>query len=127
MPKSRVCFASSVCCSEAFELLPESARLLYYQLNFEADLIGEVVGARRISRGYGFADADLSALLESGFLIEAKGRFFIRHQFVHNKFVNEKQKTAAIAKLAETPDSIGFEGEEFKSAYHLMDGVLGSR
>ena len=122
MSKSRACFASSVCCSEAFELLPQSARLLYYQINFEADLIGEVVGARRVSRGYGFADGDLSALLESGLLIEAEGRWFVRHHFVHNRLANEKQKAAASAKLSETPGAIEFEGEEYKSAYRLIDG-----
>lgn len=122
MAKSRTCFASSVCCSEAFELLPESARLLYYQIGFEADLIGEVVGLRRVARGYGFADDDVAALLDSGFLIEAQGRYFVRHHFEHNRLANDKQKAAAANKLDESPGALEFEGEEFKSAYRLMGG-----
>ena len=122
MAKSRTCFASSVCCSEDFELLPMSARLLYYQVNFEADLIGEVVGLRRVSRGYGFSGDDVAALLESGLLLELEGRYFIRHHFEHNRLANDKQKTGAENRLLNAPDSLGFEGETFKSAYRLIEG-----
>ena len=105
MSKSRTCFASAVCCGDDFCELPESARLLYYQLGFEADTIGEIHGASRIAKGYGFNDADLQSLIDAGFIVEAGGRRFIRHTFVNNSLPNELE----------------FEGQAFKSAYRLID------
>ncbi len=120
MSKSRTCFASSVCCSDEFCELPESARLLYYQLGFEQSTIGEINGASRIARGYGFNDADLQSLIDAGFIVETCGRRFIRHTFVNNLLSNETMKQAALNALG-CVAGLEFEGHAFKSAYRLVD------
>lgn len=121
MSKSRTCFASSVCCGDEFCELPESARLLYYQLGFEADTIGEIHGASRIAKGYGFNDADLQSLIDAGFIVEADGRRFIRHTFVNNSLPNEGMKQAAANAFEDVAEMLEFEGHPFKSAYRLID------
>lgn len=104
--------------------MSQTARLLYYQLNFECNIIGEVIGARRVARGYGFTDADMSELINGGWLVESSGHVYVRHYFEHNRLKNDAQRLAASNQLDNAPEALEFEGEEFKSAFRLMGKAM---
>lgn len=121
--KSKTMFASSVCCSEWFEELAPTARLLYYQLGFETNTIGEIVRLFKVAALYGFSDDDVRALIEAGLIVSVDSRYFIRHHFVHNRNANEAQRSAAKAAFDDVL-GLDFEGEAFKSAYKVTSNGL---
>lgn len=96
------------------------ARLLYYALNFEGNIAGEIVGAKRICKGYGFGDAAFSELVEGGLLLELEGCCIVRHHFVHNGLANQAQKVAATKAMERLEGVVAFEGEAFNSPYCLV-------
>lgn len=119
MPKARAMFAASVCCTDDFEALSKDARLLYFQLAFEADTVGEIFRARRIAEVCGFDGSAIEALLSGGYLLEIGNRVFIRHYFVSNSLANKNQRRTAEKMLAAV-GGLEFEGEEFASPYRAV-------
>lgn len=114
--KSRAMFASKVAMSDAYLGMTLESQLAYVLLRFEADVVGRILGARRILRGYGFADDVLDELAESGFLIQVGGEWFDRHTWRHDKF------STRVSQRAENDEAISsgllaFEGAPFKSSY----------
>lgn len=84
MARKKTCFASSVCCSDAFANLSFPAQALYYRLGFEADADGALVNARQISRLLGVGADALAELVENGFLIELPPIHVIADWWVNN-------------------------------------------
>ena len=125
MAKSRSWHAASVCYSDEFLSMSDEAKLLYLLLGFEVNSIGEIVGARRIARRLGAGDAALRELGGRGFIIEAEGRVFDRHHFENNTLANQGMKASASNEFSKVAGLIEFEGEEFKSAYRLVNRELG--
>ena len=85
MARARTCFASSVVCTDEFRDLPESARLLYFELGFSADNDGAVDGIRGVCRMAGAKPEDMDTLTAAGYLLWVDGVPFITHWKVNNK------------------------------------------
>ena len=114
--KTRAMAAASVVQSDLFMSMSIEAQWLYLMLMFHVDVVGRILGLRRIARGYGIDDDFITELESNGFLIRANGEWFDRHTWRNNKF---SQAVANRAQADEAIDSglLGFEGEPFRSSY----------
>lgn len=73
--------------SDAFLEMPQSTRLLYYDLVQEGDDEGFIDNPKTVMRFTGATDDDMKILLAKKFVIipdEAKGIVVIKHWFIHN-------------------------------------------
>ena len=116
--RSRACIAASVVETDSFLAMSIEAQILYIHVLFNADICGEVVGARRLARGYGLEDA-LDELLSEGYLLDVDGSIFDAYAWVNNKYT---------ARSFERMDGcepfqdgrLFFVGAEGKSAYSTV-------
>lgn len=83
--RARTCFASAVCCSDAFLDLPATVQALYYQLAFYADNDGAVDGLRRLARSVGATAEDIDAMEAAGLLLWVDDVPFIADWWVNNR------------------------------------------
>jgi hypothetical protein len=88
-------FSIEVVGTDNFADLPVSARLLYYELGMRADDDGFVASPRMIMRCCGCTGDDLSALLESGYLLRVGEALVIRHWNMNNKIPKSKKSDTA--------------------------------
>ena len=86
-------FSKEVIDTDAFSLLSLGARGLYLHLNLAADDDGFISSTIRTVRGVGASEAELTELLEAGFLIRFdSGIYLIRHWHLHNKLQKDRYK-----------------------------------
>ena len=121
--RQRTCFASAVVCDDGFRDLPEGARLLYYELGFNADSDGAIDGIRGVARMARATMDDIDALTDSGYLLWVDGVPFIKHWWVNNnrdrcnyrpgghpdqlaKLIDEQKKPYALKDLRQTDESL---------------------
>lgn len=110
MSRKRTCFASSVCCSDAFAELPAESQALYFQLGFCADADGAINGIKKELRASGFSEKALDALFRAGFLVEADGVPLIAHWWVNNRKNNRDYRPGDHAELIGTVLELGEDG-----------------
>ena len=115
----RSMFSQDITGTDAFLDLPEGSQLLYYRLGYEGSY-GRINGIRRIARGYGCTPEDLQALYDAGYLFDHGDECWVRHYWVNNSFKSPNNKHAKDMPEIVSGE-IGFEGEEFKSAFVLHD------
>ena len=86
-------FSKKITNSDAFLEMPVTARLLYYDLNMEADDDGFVGNPKGIMRMTGARDDDMRILLEKKFIIYFEcGVIVIKHWRIHNTIKNDRYK-----------------------------------
>lgn len=107
MSRKRACFASSVCCSDAFSDLSAEAQALYLQLGFCADADGAVDGIRKAVRASGFGTEALGELYGAGFLLDADGVPFVAHWHVNNRIDRLNYRPGDHANLVGTVVYLG--------------------
>lgn len=118
--KSRTCFASSVCCADAFLDMSAEAQATYFYLCFNADATGQIIGLRRLVRGLGYGEEPTRELFEAGYLLDVDGEAYVRHTWTNNKYdARVFQSMGACQPYAE--GRLVFEGEEGKSAYEIAE------
>jgi len=116
MPKTQTAFHANVCGRDEFVELSPDARALYLHLGFEADNIGEVVGVRRLARGFNVSPDALGELLAAGWLLEIEGRCFITHYRMNNRKPTNERTLDATARLWKNrPEGLGYAGELYAS------------
>ena len=93
--RARTCFASAVCCSDAFLDLPATVQALYYQLAFYADNDGAVDGLRRLARSVGATAEDIDALEAAGLLLRVDDVPFIADWWVNNNTTSIRYRPGA--------------------------------
>lgn len=121
MSRKRTCFASSVCCSDAFAELPAGSQALYLQLGFCADVDGAINGIKKELRASGFSGEALDALFRAGFLVEADGVPFIAHWWVNNRKNNRDYRPGDHAELIGTALELGEDGVYRMYTGHTTD------
>ena len=85
-------FSNIVIDSDAFLDLPESAQLLYFHIGMKTDDDGFVTGTRRIMKLIGGTEADITALVDSGFLIPFPDSkvYVVTHFRINNDLKNDR-------------------------------------
>ncbi len=85
-------FSNNVIDSDAFLDLPVTAQLLYFHIGMKTDDDGFVTGARRIVKLIGGTEADITALVESGFLIPFPDSkvYVVTHFRINNDLKNDR-------------------------------------
>lgn len=83
---SKAMMSSDVIQSEKFLKLPDSAQILYANLLLDADSYGILPNVSRSIRAAAKTEADLTSLIESGFVLPLPGGRFhaIAHWWVNN-------------------------------------------
>ena len=118
--KQKSCCAGNVCCSDWFLSISPDTRALYFQLQFEGDNCGRLVGFDRLVRAYCGDSSQVSELEEAGLLARTADGVFIRHWFEHNGAgSNGSMKNRILAEYDGFTEPLAFEGEPFCSAYRL--------
>ena len=118
--KARSMTAADVVESDAFLALSIEAQLLYLHLLHNGDAVGRIYGAKRVCRGYGFADDALDELYASGYLLDVDGLTLDAWNWVNNKY-DGRLRTRLDSLEPYTSGRISFAGEPFKSRYVLND------
>jgi len=78
-------FSKTIIDTDAFQDMSQTAQLLYFYFNMNADDDGFVSNPKRIMRGGGFNDNDLDVLLLKRFLLKFEsGVVVIKHWLIHN-------------------------------------------
>lgn len=91
-------FAKSIIESDAFLDMPQTARLLYYELGMRADDDGFINSPKSIIRTVGASQDDLSLLIMKKYLIPFQsGVVAIRHWRVHNYIRQDRYKSTVCA------------------------------
>jgi hypothetical protein len=86
-------FAKTIIDSDAFIEMPETARLLYYDLAMRADDDGFINSPKKIQRMIGARDEDLQLLIKKKFLIAFEsGVVVIKHWKIHNYIPKDRYK-----------------------------------
>ena len=86
-------FAKTIIDSDAFLEMPETARLLYYDLSMRADDDGFINSPRKIQRMIGATDRDLEILIAKKFIIMFEsGVVVIKHWKIHNYIPKDRYK-----------------------------------
>lgn len=85
-------FSNNVIDSDAFLDLPVTAQLLYFHIGMKTDDDGFVIGARRIVKLIGGTEADITALVDSGFLIPFSDSkvYVVTHFRINNDLKNDR-------------------------------------
>lgn len=90
---NRRMMSKSIVDNDYFLSMPQSARLLYYELNWRADDDGFVDKPKSIMRMVGCADDDYAVLIAKRFIIEFEsGVCVIRHWLIHNMIRQDRYK-----------------------------------
>jgi hypothetical protein len=97
------------------------AQALYFQLNFESECGGYIVGVKRFARASGLAASALDELFENGFLIQVEDETYITHYWVNNKYDQKVQHQFMENDNAVLEGYLDYEGEEARSAYIVTD------
>lgn len=126
MARRRTCFASSVCCTDAFADLPASAQALYFQLAMSSDADGAVDGIRKATRAAGFSKEDVAELYGAGFLVDAGGVPFIAHFWVHQNRDRINYRPGDHAHLVGAVLELGEDRVYRPKDEHQSDGSLAS-
>lgn len=101
-------FSPTVTETDRFCAMSDGAQALYYHLGQNADSIGAIAGARRLSRSFGLTDPDVAfdELARRGYLIEAEYEgetiVFITHWWVNNTYRADHDKRTHYLQLAES-------------------------
>ena len=78
-------FSKTIIETDAFQDMSQTAQLLYFYLNMQADDDGFVGNPKRIMRAGGFAEDDFKVLLAKRFLLVFEnGVVVIKHWLIHN-------------------------------------------
>ena len=99
---SRRMLCTDITRSDAFLEMPQSTRLLYYDLVQEGDDEGFVDNPKMIMKLTGATDGDMQVLLEKKFVIlpdEIKGIVVIKHWFIHNYIRADRKKETNYKEL----------------------------
>lgn len=85
-------FSNNVIDSDAFLDLPVTAQLLYFHIGMKTDDDGFVTGAKRIVKLIGGTEADITALVDSGFLIPFPDSkvYVVTHFRINNDLKNDR-------------------------------------
>jgi hypothetical protein len=91
MPERRM-FSSDITSSDAFLDMPQSSRLLYYDLGMNADDDG-FVGPKKIMRVTGASEDDIKVLITKRFVLPFQsGVVVIKHWLIHNLIRKDRYK-----------------------------------
>ena len=93
-------FHTGVVESDAFLDLPLAAQALYFHICMHADDDGFVNGPKQITRMLGATPDDLTALIETGFLLWFDGSAVVKHWRMANSLKNDRFKTLRYPKAA---------------------------
>ncbi|MBE6470919.1 MAG: hypothetical protein E7000_04325 [Coriobacteriaceae bacterium] len=118
MGKGKTMFSEHVVNSDEFMGLSVESQALYFHLNLDADTLGELSGARRLARGYGFGADELEELRKAGYLLQLGERWFVAHYYEHNNVPSNDGMKKSFANLwNKRPGELAFEGEVCRSKY----------
>lgn len=93
-------FHTSVVGSDAFLDLPLAAQALYFHICMHADDDGFVNGPKQITRMLGAGPDDLTALIDSGFLLRFDDIVVIKHWLVANSLKADRLKPVQYPRIA---------------------------
>lgn len=96
-------FSKTIVETDAFQDMSQTAQLLYFYLNLQADDDGFVSNPKRIMRTGGFGDDDFKILLAKRFLLIFKsGVVVIKHWLIHNTIRKDRYTETSYLKEKET-------------------------
>lgn len=96
-------FSKTIIDTDAFQDMSQTAQLLYFYLNMQADDDGFVGNPKRIMRAGGFADDDFKVLLAKRFLIAFEsGVVVIKHWLIHNTIRKDRYTETSYLKEKNT-------------------------
>lgn len=102
--------------TDLFIEMPQSSRLLYYELCMRADDDGFVSSPKKIQRVVGCSDDDFKVLITKKFIIPFEtGIVVIRHWKIHNYIQNDRYKETLYSEEKRLLS------QEENGAYKLMD------
>lgn len=94
-------FHTSVVESDAFLDLPLAAQALYFHICMHADDDGFVNGPKQITRMLGATADDLTALIETGFLLWFDGIAVVKHWRMANSLKNDRLRLPRYPEIAQ--------------------------
>lgn len=95
-------FSKTIVETDAFQDMSQTAQLLYFYLNIQADDDGFVSNPKRIMRTGGFGDDDFKILLAKRFLlIFESGVVVIKHWLIHNTIRKDRYTETSYLKEKE--------------------------
>jgi len=96
-------FSKTIIETDAFQDMSQTAQLLYFYLNMNADDDGFVANPKRIMRSGGFAEDDFKVLLAKRFLLTFEsGVVVIKHWLIHNTIRKDRYTETPYLKEKET-------------------------
>lgn len=96
-------FSKTIVETDAFQDMSQTAQLLYFYLNMQADDDGFVSNPKRIMRTGGFGDDDFKILLAKRFLLMFEsGVVVIKHWLIHNTIRKDRYVETSYLKEKET-------------------------
>jgi hypothetical protein len=96
-------FSKTIIETDAFQDMSQTAQLLYFYLNLNADDDGFVGNPKRIMRSGGFAEDDFKVLLAKRFLLRFEnGVVVIKHWLIHNTIRHDRYCETTYLKEKET-------------------------
>ena len=102
--------------TDSFIEMPQSSRLLYYELCMRADDDGFVSSPKKIQRAVGCSDDDFKVLITKRFIIPFEtGIVVIRHWKIHNYIQKDRYKETLYS------DEKSLLTQEENGTYKLMD------
>lgn len=95
-------FSKTIIETDAFQDMSQTAQLLYFYLNMQADDDGFVSNPKRIMRSGGFEDDDFKILLGKRFLLAFEsGVVVIKHWLIHNTIRKDRYTETSYLKEKE--------------------------
>lgn len=86
-------FAKTIVLSDTFLDMPLSAQALYFHFGVSAYDKGIIIGAKSLARAIGCTEADITTLVNSGFLSEIEdGKYKIVHWYENNCLGSAKKR-----------------------------------
>jgi hypothetical protein len=95
-------FSKTIVDTDAFQDMSQTAQLLYFYLNMNADDDGFVGNPKRIMRAGGFAEDDFKVLIAKRFLLVFEnGVVVIKHWLIHNTIRKDRYNETSYLKEKE--------------------------